>query len=236
VTCLSLGMFAFFGGVVVLPSWLQQVMQYNATWAGYAVAPVGVLALVMAPIIGVVQNRFDLRLLNTIGFVIFAACSFWMATLSIDVPYREIALQRLVMGAGIALFFVPVNQIILAGLDDKDVASASGLSNFFRTLASSVATAVSTTLYDHRTTFHHAVLAEHTHAGARTTEQYLQWMGRMGLPTPARHAALNEMVNAQAATLAVNDIFWLYGIIFLAIMGLIWFAKPPFASGAQPAG
>ncbi|BBD78868.1 DHA2 family efflux MFS transporter permease subunit [Aerosticca soli] len=236
VTCLSLGMFAFFGGVVVLPSWLQQVMQYNATWAGYAVAPIGVLAIVMSPIIGMVQNRFDLRLLNTVGFVIFAGCSFWMASLNTEAPYREIALQRLVMGAGIALFFVPVNQIILAGLADKDVASASGLSNFFRTLASSVATAVSTTLYDHRSTFHHAMLAEHTQVGDRPTEHYLQLLGHTGLPEPSRYAALNQVVNAQAATLAANDIFWLYGVIFVAITGLIWFAKPPFAGSSQAMG
>src|ERR1700761_9137588 len=39
VTCLTIGMFAFFGGTVVLPNWLQEVMSYTATWAGFAVAP-----------------------------------------------------------------------------------------------------------------------------------------------------------------------------------------------------
>lgn len=234
VACLSLGMFAFFGGTVVLPNWLQSVMGYTATWAGFAVAPVGLAAIFMSPIIGANQDKFDLRVLNTLGFAVFAAASFWMASSATNMDYWDVAEPRLLMGAGIALFFVPVNQIILSGLPPEQLASASGLSNFFRTLAASVATAVSTTLYDHRTIYHHAVLTESTQSGGAATEAFLQGMQQQGLPPQSADAALNQVINTQAATLALNDIFWLFGIIFLAITVVIWFAKPPFAEGGKP--
>jgi len=38
---LSLGMTAFFGINVIFPLWLQTVIGYTASWAGYATAPVG---------------------------------------------------------------------------------------------------------------------------------------------------------------------------------------------------
>lgn len=234
VLCLSLGMFAFFGGTVVMPMWVQEVLGYTATWAGFVVAPIGILAIVLSPIVGVFQNKFDLRLLNTIGFAVFAAASFYMSTLSTNAPYSELALPRLCMGAGIALFFVPVNQIILSGLPDEEVASASGLSNFFRTLAGSIATAVSTTMYSHRTTYHHAVLAENVVEGSRTTTEYLDRFQALGVQGPTANAALNRIVDMQAATLAVNDVFWIFGLIFGLAMIAIWFAKPPFASGGTP--
>ncbi|NII11691.1 DHA2 family efflux MFS transporter permease subunit [Oleiagrimonas sp. C23AA] len=231
--CLSLGMFAFFGGTVVLPTWLQQTMGYTATWAGFAIAPIGILAIVMSPIIGSVQDRFDLRILNTIGFAIFAIASFWMAGSALNMTFADVAEPRLFMGAGIALFFVPINQIILSGLPDDEIASASGLANFFRTLASSVATAVSTTLFEHRTTFHHAVLAEHTEPSAPATQRYLQTLHQMGADGKTAYAAMEHLIDQQAATLALNDIFWMYGVIFILIMVVIWFAKPPFASGGM---
>jgi len=231
VLCLSLGMFAFFGGTVVMPQWVQEVLGYNATWAGFVVAPIGLLAIFMSPLVGAFQSRFDLRVLNTVGFAIFAAASFWMSTLSTNAPYHELAEPRFMMGAGVALFFVPVNQIILSGIPDEQVASASGLSNFFRTLAGSIATAVSTTMYSHRTTFHHAVLTEHVVSGDRTTMEYLDRFQAGGIQGPVANAALNRIVDMQAATLAVNDVFWVFGLMFGLAMIVIWFAKPPFASG-----
>jgi MFS transporter, DHA2 family, multidrug resistance protein len=231
VLCLSLGMFAFFGGTVVMPMWVQEVLGYTATWAGFVVAPIGILAIFMSPLVGAFQSKFDLRVLNTVGFAIFAAASFWMANLTTTLPYHELALPRMMMGAGVALFFVPVNQIILAGIPDEQVASASGLSNFFRTLAGSIATAVSTTLYSHRTTYHHAILSEHVVAGDRTTQEYLNQLQTFGAQGPTANAALNRIVDMQAATLAANDVFWLFGLLFGMAMIAIWFAKPPFASG-----
>ncbi|HEY4145259.1 DHA2 family efflux MFS transporter permease subunit [Pinirhizobacter sp.] len=230
VTCLSVGMFAFFGGTVVMPQWVQEVMGYNATWAGFVVAPIGILAIFMSPLVGAFQNKFDLRALNCVGFAVFAACSFWMSRLNTDASYFHLALPRFLMGAGIALFFVPVNQIILSGIPDSEVASASGLSNFFRTLSGSVATAVSTTMYSHRTTYHHAILSEHTDSGRATTE-FLDRVQMTGATGPTGHAALNRIVDMQAATLAVNDVFYIFAWMFGVAFVLIWFARPPFTSG-----
>jgi DHA2 family multidrug resistance protein len=211
-----------------VPNWVQQVMSYTATWAGFAVAPIGIPAIFMSPLVGRFQSKFDLRVLNTAGFAVFAACSFWMAHYNAEVSYFKLALPRMVMGCGIALFFVPVNQIILSGLPPDKVASASGLANFFRTIAMSVATAVSTTLYTHRSIYHHAVLSEHTHTDARATTEWLNSLKQLGLPDRSIYAALNQVVDRQAATLAINDVFWAFTLIFGFAMVAIWFAKPPF--------
>ena len=233
VLCLFTGMFAFFGGTVVMPNWVQQVMSYTATWAGFAVAPIGIPAIFMSPLVGKFQHKVDMRIIITTGFAIFASCSYWMAHYNADVSYFKLALPRMLMGCGIALFFVPVNQVILSGLPPAKVASASGLANFFRTIAMSVATAVSTTLYSHRSIYHHAVLSEHTHTDARATTEGLARIQALGFKDGSAYAALNQVLNNQAATLAINDVFWCFSLIFLFAMVAIWFAKPPFASSGQ---
>src|SRR5581483_3821575 len=49
----------FFGNVVLLPLWLQQYMGYTATLAGLVLAPVGLFAIFLTPVVGRVMNRVD---------------------------------------------------------------------------------------------------------------------------------------------------------------------------------
>lgn len=235
VAALALGMFAFFGSTVVLPRWLQDVMGYNATWAGLAIAPVGVLSFILSPLVGKFGDRLDLRVLTSVAFAIFAGASFWAAEFTDQASYGAIILPRIVQGVGVAMFFVPVNQIILSGLGPDEVASASGLANFFRTIASSISTAVTTMLYDHRTIFHHATLAENVRLGTNTTTNYLAQLGTLHVAGKSAYGAIDRLLTMQGNTIALNDILWMFGIVFAVIVFLVWFAKPPFgASGDAP--
>jgi DHA2 family multidrug resistance protein len=63
--------------------------------------------------------------------------------------------------------------------------------------------------------------------------QYLQAVGKRANTLPAsRYQAMDLIVSAQAQTLAINEIFWLYGFVFLGVLALVWLARPPF--GAPP--
>ncbi len=46
---LAMAFFAFSGVNIIFPLWLQTTVGYTATWAGLAVAPVGILGLFIAP-------------------------------------------------------------------------------------------------------------------------------------------------------------------------------------------
>src|SRR5581483_1839170 len=70
--CTALAYALFFGNVVLLPLWLQQWMGYTATLAGMVMAPVGVLAIVLSPLVGRLVNKVDPRRLVTIAFIVFA--------------------------------------------------------------------------------------------------------------------------------------------------------------------
>ncbi|HEX4479655.1 MAG TPA: MFS transporter, partial [Rudaea sp.] len=164
---------------------------------------------------------------------VFSGASFWAADFSDQASYGAIVAPRLLQGVGVAMFFVPVNQIILSGLPPDDVASASGLANFFRTIASSISTAVTTTLYDHRTIFHHARLVENIQDGSPATTDYLTGLSTLGAQGNAAYAAVDRIITLQANTIALNDILWMFGIVFAAIVFFVWLAKPPFgAAGA----
>jgi Major Facilitator Superfamily. len=115
---------------VVSPLWLQTTLGYTASWSGLTSAWVGVLAFVLSPVVGSLLGKLDLRAMITAAFVILAGTSYWLSTFSSDVAYINMVWPRLVMGMGIPLFFIPLNQIYLSGLPPEQIASASGLANF----------------------------------------------------------------------------------------------------------
>ena len=46
---------------MLLPLWLQQYMGYTATWAGVVLAPVGVFAILLTPLVGRNIDKVDPR-------------------------------------------------------------------------------------------------------------------------------------------------------------------------------
>jgi len=227
VIAMALGMTAFFGINVVYPLWLQTVANYTASWAGYATAPVGILAFLMSPIIGRNIQRLELRAVVTFSFLVFAGTSYWFSTFPADTSFWQFVLPRFLMGLAIPCFFIPLNQVILSGLKPNEIASASGLSNFFRTIAASISTAVTVTLWQHRGEFHHATLAEHVTNASSATQQFLQGLGRTG---DATWPIIEGIVNREALTQSVNDVFLLFAGLFLAMIPIVWLARPPFGN------
>ncbi len=56
---------------------------------------------------------------------------------------------------------MPLTTLTLSGLPPEKLASASSLANFFRTLAGSIGTSITTTMWSDREALHHSQLTEH---------------------------------------------------------------------------
>lgn len=114
-------------------------------------------------------------------FIVFAFVSFWNSTFTLDVPFNHVIWPRLVQGIGVACFFVPMTTITLSSVPDERLASASGLSNFFRTLSGAIATAISTTFWKNDTIYHHAMLADSVNVYSANTHAYTRALAGVGL-------------------------------------------------------
>ncbi|WP_035058935.1 DHA2 family efflux MFS transporter permease subunit [Andreprevotia chitinilytica] len=235
VIILSMGMFCFFGSTVLLPLWLQTVLGFNATWSGLATAPGGVLAFFLSPYIGKNIQKLNLRVVSSIAFAVFGATMFWFASFNLDTAFNQVIVPRFLQGIGIACFFIPVNQIILSGITPDKLAAASGLSNFFRTISGSFATAIIVFMWDQRASFHHARLVENVTAFNPASTDYVSKLQSI-LPGNAAYAQIEAMINQQAFMLATKEMFWLVGVVFFFLIILVWRAKPPFGNAAAGGG
>lgn len=229
---LVMGYAGFFGINLILPQWLQTQMGYTATWAGLAVAPIGILPVLMSPFVGKYAHKFDLRVLAGLAFTAIGGSCFMRAGFTNQVDFQHIALVQLFMGIGIALFFMPTLSILLSDLPPSQIADGSGLATFLRTLGGSFAASLTTWIWIRRANQHHAYLTESITAYDPASQHAIQGMGGPGLTT---YSQLDQIVQSQAYMLSTVDYFTLLGWMFVVLIVLVWLAKPPFTAKAGPA-
>ena len=66
--------------------------------------------------------RFDLRILASFAFIAMSLTSFARSHFNLDVDFQHVALVQLFQGLGVALFFMPVLQILLSDLEPHEIA------------------------------------------------------------------------------------------------------------------
>jgi DHA2 family multidrug resistance protein len=227
-----LGYGLYFGNIVLMPLWLQQHMGYTATLAGLVLAPVGILAIVVTPLVGRYMTRVDPRLFVTAAFLVFALVLFMRAHFNTEASFAVLMLPTLIQGIAMALFFIPLISLSLSGLPASRIPAAAGLYNFARITAGSFGTSIVTTLWDRRATLHHSQLAETLGSNPAVSSQALADLHARGFDAQQTYGMLNGLVDQQAFMLSANDMFLASGVLFLLMVFLIWFARPPRGDAA----
>ena len=222
----------YFGTVVLLPLWLQQYMGYTATLAGVVLAPVGVLAILLTPLVGRFLSRTDPRWIVTISFLVFGLVMFMRSDFNTQADIRTLLVPTVIQGAALATFFVPLLTLGFSGLAPERIPAASGLMNFARITAGSFATSITTTLWDRRATLHHEQLVEHLTGSNAAMTQALGQLHAGGLTSRQGYELLNNLVTNQAYMLSANDIFYVSGALFVLLAGVVWLARPTKSGGA----
>ena len=236
VLTVSCGYGLFFGNVVLLPLWLQQWMGYTAIDAGIALAPVGVLAIVLTPLSGRKVAVWDPRWMVTGSFLIFGLVLSMRAAFTPQTDLPHIMLPTVIQGAAMAFYFIPLTTILMAGIAPAGVAAAAGLSNFCRITAGAMGTSIVTSLWEDRAALHHAHLVEGLGLLNPAQSPVLGVLGRAGLSSPAVLAQVTRQIDQQAFTRAADDIFYASAVIFVTLIGLVWLTRRPAPMAGPGAG
>lgn len=222
---LSLMFGIFFGNIVLTPLWLQQQMGYTATWAGYATAPMGVLAVITAPIVGRLMPKVDARWIVSIGMGVLATSFFMRAHLTTQGDFVSIVIPMFVIGAGIPACIICLTSLGVSDLPDDKVTNGAGLQNFLRILSMAVGASLTQTYWEHMTKSNRAELdaaIDPSHAGA-ITENAFRALGS----EQSAAALFSRQIDSQAVMLATNDFYAMATILMLASILVVWLIKRP---------
>ncbi|MGE0385559.1 MAG: DHA2 family efflux MFS transporter permease subunit [Gammaproteobacteria bacterium] len=228
VVTLTVSYIAANGGPLIFPIWLQLSLGYTATWAGYSMAMMALPTIITMPLIGSLILRLPMRATATLGLVLFAASAAVTAGLNEHVAFGQLAFSRLLVGLSMAPYFIALTQISLSQIEPRQLASATSITNFLRTLAGSMGVAVSMTIWEQRGEYHHARLTELTAPqGLDQATGAIAEALRAGADAQV-HSTLELLIQLQSRVFAFADAHWFFLAMFLACIPIVWLARPPF--------
>jgi DHA2 family multidrug resistance protein len=210
------------GTTQLLPQFSQTLLGYDATTAGLTLGAGGLATLVFMPIAGAVTGRLIQPKWLIIGALLATGWALVQSSgLNLAVSFRDVSWARITQVAWLPFLFIPITAVSYVGVPPERTNEASAISNLMRNLGGSVGVAITQTMLQHRTQFHHARLAEHVTAYD-------------GFGFPAKLAGIAATVQAQAAMMSYLDIFWLLGVATLCVWPLA-LLLPRLPKGAAPA-
>jgi EmrB/QacA subfamily drug resistance transporter len=102
---------------------------YESTplWAGIYMLPLTVGFIVMAPISGILSDKYGPRWIATIGMLLVALSFILLAQLPFDFEFWQFALALFVMGIGNGMFASPNSASIMSSVPPEERGVASGM-------------------------------------------------------------------------------------------------------------
>jgi EmrB/QacA subfamily drug resistance transporter len=133
---------AFFGGLLLVPTYFQQIRGESVLHAGLLVAPQGIGAMLTMPIAGALSDKIPVGRIVPFGLVLIAAAMAGLTQITSTTSYPVLIGILFVMGLGMGGTMMPIMTSALKTLRSAEVARGSTLLNITQQIASSVGVAI----------------------------------------------------------------------------------------------
>jgi DHA2 family multidrug resistance protein len=234
--CVGIGLY---GLTYIYPRYLAEVRGYSALMIGETMFVSGITMFLVAPIVGRLMLRVDMRLIIAAGLIIFALGSYQMTWITRDYDFYELLLPQVLRGIGMMFAMVPTNTIALGTLAPDRVKNASGLFNLTRNLGGAVGLAIINQVLNERTDLHISRLQERVTWGnataVETLNNFTQRLQGMGDAALMAMKQLSQIVHRQAVVMGYGDAFFMLTIFYVGLSLLVVLLKKPAAASAEPA-
>jgi DHA2 family multidrug resistance protein len=231
--CVGVGLY---GLTYVYPLYLAQVRGYSPLMIGETMFVSGATQFLVAPIIGRLMLRFDLRYIIAFGLVTFAAGSYQMTWITRDYDFYELLLPQILRGIGIMCAMVPTNNIALGTLAPERMKNASGLFNLMRNLGGALGLAIINQMLNERTDLHISRLHDRVTWGNATAVETLNMLTQcaQGMGDAALMALkqLSQIVHRQALVMSYADVFLMLAVFYVGLSVLVLLLKKPASMAA----
>src|SRR5689334_7203799 len=191
--------FGMFGSIFRLAQFFQTVQHMSPLSAGLRILPWTAMPIFVAPIAGALSDRIGGQRLMAAGLALQAGGLMWLAALQTpNVPYADLIAPFVVSGAGMALFFAPVANIVLSSVAPQVEGKASGATNAIRELGGVFGVAVLASVFAHAGGYRTADTFTHGTSSA-------VWVGAAVVAAGAVAAGLIRRKPAQAVAIPASE-------------------------------
>jgi len=216
-----------FGTVALLPLLTQRLLGYPAMSAGLLFVPRAIMSAISLAITGGILMRFvDSRYLMAVGLILTAIGTIVMDRLTLSVDSWGLVWPGMIAGAGMGLFFVPLNAVGFATIPSAKLDEASGVMALMRNIGASIGIAVVSWLLVRQGHVNWENLISRISPFNPALPPYLSSQS-LDFHSPSTMAAIAHEIARQAQMIAFNDLFWFIGWITFALLPLLLLMKRP---------
>ncbi len=236
--------FVLYGALVLLPIFLQTLLNYTAVSAGVWTSPRGIGALIFMPITGLLlSRRWDARLLLIAGLLTGALSLYLFSGFDLSTGPWGIFWPQILQGMGMAFIFVPLTTVTMDPVPNSEMGNATSLFNLMRNLGAGAGISAVTTMVARRSQFHQHRLVGQLNAANPQVRQALAGLKAMLVAKGANAtlaaqralALLYGTVQQQAALLSFVEAFFLLALIFVCMAPLVLLMRRPKSAKAVAA-
>ena len=235
---------ALYGGLFLIPVYLQNLRGLSAYQAGLLLLPQAFAAMVAALVGGRLVDRFGVRAVVIPGLIALGGALLLLSSLSLNTPYGTLQLWLIGRSLALGFCFQPLAVSALSEIRPRQLPQATSVNTTVRFVISSFAVAVMATLVQTQTSIHYAHLAEQV-TSSSPLGQLLPGLQALfmqrGASASAAYAAAVQviigLVQRQASVLAMQDAFHisvaLTGVAIIAAF-FIRYRRPQPATTTEP--
>jgi DHA2 family multidrug resistance protein len=214
------------------PQFLQSVLGYTAYDSGLVQSPRGIGSILSFPIAGLLMMRFDPRKICALGILIFAAGTYQLHTLNLEIAMGNMVPACLIQSVGLGFIFVPLMALPMAGLKKAEVGNASGIFNLSRNVGGAIGISLISTYITRNIPVQQVQLASHltpydTGYQIATTQISHSFGAVYGNANALEHAhgVLGGLLAQQTAIVAFSNCFLLIALALLMLTPFVFFMR-----------
>ena len=137
---------AMFGGIFLLPLFLQNLQGYTAMQTGMLMFPSAVVTGITMPIGGRLFDKFGAKPVVIPGLTLLTLATYELSQINLDTSSGTIILISVIRGIGMGLAMMPASTVGMNAVPLHLVGRASALSNVVRQVAGSLGITILTTI------------------------------------------------------------------------------------------
>ncbi len=218
-----------YGTLLILPLFLEDLMNYSAFESGLTMSPRGIGAMVSVAVAGRMLKKVDGRIMMLGGFLLIAWAGFLFGRINLEISPFDIVLPNIILGSAIGFVFVPLTTIAMGMLPNEKIGTGTGIYNLMRNIGGSIGIAVITTILARSSQAYQTTLVSHLTPYSRSFRQSFDKLYAFFVtqsdPVTATRMALGTIYRSlldQSILLAYVINFQLLGILALICIPLVF--------------
>ncbi len=225
--------FVVFGSTFVIPFLSQNLLGYTAMQAGEIGILGALIVMIMTPIVGILIDKFDARIIIFVGLISSTLAVWNLASLNLNAGFYDLAYSRAFQNFSLSFLGASLNTIAYYNISADKNNSASALLNLARSLGASLGIALTSTLIAQKTQININNLANYSSNYnpnfIETLEKITRQLMSGGLTAlEAGSASLGifwETLIKQATMKSIVEIFQIYIVLYLILIPFVFVLK-----------